>query len=173
MGAHEPEASAIPEDPTKLKPFNQEWVQRHRQRQKDKYRSPTTQVARRRSLAVGKIQRAKRPLTKPRTSNKGGKKPVVRVRDIYDGYEFPEKNHGKVMFDGLAREGKKLECLPRLESCKEVTMEDVNDLEKKDKEFDDGCAQIWDQVLGSAKIEDAFAISFASISSQNKPPTFL
>jgi hypothetical protein len=41
------QASVLSNDPTKLQPLNQEWVGQFRQRQRDKYKSPTKHTSRR------------------------------------------------------------------------------------------------------------------------------
>jgi hypothetical protein len=45
----------------------------------------------------------------------------------------------------------KLQCLPRLENYKEVTVEDANNFERKDREFEGVFAKTIDQVLYGVK----------------------
>lgn len=170
------QTSTIPCHSTKLQPLNQEWIQNFRQRQRDKYRSQTRHTARRR-LPVAKIQRAKRPLMKPKISNqRGRKKPVLHIRDIYEDSEASqrcnvERGSWSSTSRGRAEQENKLIYLPWIESCKEVTMEDVKEFERKGSEFKDAFSQTIDHVLSKAE-DDALAISFPS-PSQTERPTFL
>ncbi|KAH8780586.1 hypothetical protein F5882DRAFT_379775 [Hyaloscypha sp. PMI_1271] len=169
------EISTIPCHLTKLQPLNQEWIQHFRQRRRDQYRSPTRHTARQR-LPVAKIQRAKRPLMKPKISTqRGRKKPVLHVRDVYEDFEASqrcndERGSWSSTSQGRAEEENKLIYLPRIESCK-VAMEDVKEFEKKESEFKDAFSQTIDHVLGKAE-DDALAISFTSTFSQTERSYF-
>jgi hypothetical protein len=115
---------------------------------------------------------------KPKISTKRGReKPALHIRDIYEDFEDSqrcndERGSWSSTSQGRAEEENKLIYLPRIESCKEVAMEDVKEFEEKESEFKDAFSQTIDHVLGKAE-DDALAISFTSTSSQTKRPTFL
>jgi hypothetical protein len=115
---------------------------------------------------------------KPKISTQGGrKKPVLHVRDVYEDFEASqrcndERGSWSSTSQGRAEEENKLIYLPRIESRKEVAMEDVKKFEKKESEFKDAFSQTIDHILGKAE-DDALAISFTSTSSQTERPTFL
>jgi hypothetical protein len=129
-------------DSTKLRPFKKEWAERFRRRQREKYRSPTRQTARRPLISVPKRRRAKRPITQAKTSRwKKSKTSVTRIRDVYDDHE--DKETLKDAEWPLAE----TRFLPGLGICVESTMEDVRDFDKKDGEFEKAFADTCDQVL--------------------------
>lgn len=135
--------SPVDSDATNFPPANQGWVQHFRRRLRDQKENPARHISRRHSRP---IQLAKKPITQTvMTARRNSRSTYICVSSqVLEGVD--------TMRDAIVETGFK--CLPRLDSCRADTVQEVKDFEESDKQFQDSFAQVFVYIPSNSKTND-------------------